>query len=40
LLREVALGTTPEAVQKVTEPILRVSPELKTISVMHEMIRR
>jgi len=40
LLREVAQGITPEAVQKVTEPALRVSPDLKTISVMPEAIRR
>ena len=40
LLREVAPGITPEAVQKVTEPTLRVSPDLKTISVMPEAIRR
>src|ERR1044071_4198624 len=31
LLREVAPGVTPEDVQKVTEPKLRVSPELRTI---------
>lgn len=40
LLREVAPGVTPEAVQKVTEPVLRVSPDLKTISVTPEMVRR
>jgi len=40
LLREVAPGMTPEAVQKVTEPTLRVSPDLKTISVMPEAVRR
>jgi 3-oxoacid CoA-transferase subunit B len=34
LLREVAPGLTPEAVQKVTEPILRVAPNCKSISVM------
>jgi len=33
LLREVAPGVTPEDVQKVTEPKLRVSPELRTIKV-------
>ncbi len=33
VLREIAPGTTPEEVQKVTEPRLIVSPELKTISV-------
>lgn len=40
LLREVAPGVTPEAVQRVTEPVLRVSPDLKTISVTPEMVRR
>jgi len=40
LLREVAPGRTPEAVQKVTEPKLLVSPDLKIISVMPEPIRR
>jgi len=40
LLREVAPGMTPEAVQKLTEPKLLVSPNLKTISVMPESIRR
>ncbi len=40
LLREVAPGMTPEAVQKVTEPKLLVAPDLKTISVMPETIRR
>lgn len=30
LLKEVAPGVTPEEVQKVTEPILRVAPDLKT----------
>ncbi|HUJ82123.1 MAG TPA: CoA transferase subunit B, partial [Candidatus Acidoferrales bacterium] len=40
LLREVAPGMTPEAVQKVTEPKLLVSPDLKIISVMPEPIRR
>ena len=39
LLREVAPGFTPEAVQKVTEPALRVSPDWKTISVMPETVR-
>jgi 3-oxoacid CoA-transferase subunit B len=34
VLREVAPGLTPEAVQKVTEPILRVAPDWKPISVM------
>ena len=33
VLREVAPGVTPEAVQKMTEPKLRVSENLKTISV-------
>ncbi|MBZ5660441.1 MAG: CoA transferase subunit B [Acidobacteriia bacterium] len=33
VLREVAPGVTPEAVQKLTEPKLKVSPNLKTISV-------
>jgi len=33
LLREVAPGVTPEAVQKVTEAKLRVAEDLKTISV-------
>jgi 3-oxoacid CoA-transferase subunit B len=33
LLREVAPGVTPEAVQKVTEPTLLWAPDLKTISV-------
>ncbi|MGA9884771.1 MAG: CoA transferase subunit B [Candidatus Acidiferrales bacterium] len=32
-LLEVAPGETPESVQKVTQPALRVSPQLKTISV-------
>jgi len=40
LLREVAPGMTPEAVQKLTEPALRVASDLKTISVMPEAIRR
>jgi acyl CoA:acetate/3-ketoacid CoA transferase beta subunit len=33
LLREVAPGVTPEAVQKVTGAKLRVAADLKTISV-------
>jgi 3-oxoacid CoA-transferase subunit B len=33
VLREVAPGVTPEDVQKVTEPTLRISPELRTIKV-------
>ena len=33
LLREIASGMTVEALQKVTEPKLRASPDLKTISV-------
>src|SRR5438093_10458144 len=33
LLREIAPGVTPDDVQKVTEPKLRVSPELRTIKV-------
>lgn len=33
VLREVAPGVTPEAVQKLTEPILKVAENLKTISV-------
>src|SRR6202795_2840558 len=33
LLREVAPGVTPEAVQKVTEPKLRIAENLKTMSV-------
>jgi 3-oxoacid CoA-transferase subunit B len=40
LLREVAPGMTPEAVQKLTEPKLLVAPDLKTISVMPETVRR
>jgi 3-oxoacid CoA-transferase subunit B len=39
LLREVAPGLTPEAVQKVTEPILRVQPDWKMISVTAETVR-
>jgi 3-oxoacid CoA-transferase subunit B len=33
VLREVAPGVTPEDVQKVTEPTLKLAPDLKTISV-------
>jgi 3-oxoacid CoA-transferase subunit B len=33
LLREVAAGITPEAVQKLTEPRLRIAPGLSTMSV-------
>ncbi len=33
LLREVAEGVTPDAVQKVTEPVLLRAPDLKTITV-------
>jgi 3-oxoacid CoA-transferase subunit B len=33
VLREVAPGVTPEAVQKLTEPKLRIAKDLKTISV-------
>ena len=33
LLKEVAPGVTPEDVQRVTEPKLRVSPQLKTVKV-------
>jgi 3-oxoacid CoA-transferase subunit B len=33
LLREVAAGVTPEAVQKLTEPRLRIAADLSTISV-------
>src|SRR5467141_449731 len=33
VLREVAPGVTPDAVQKVTEPTLRIAENLKTISV-------
>ena len=40
LLREVAPGVTPEAVQKLTEPTLKVAPDLKTISVGPEMVQR
>jgi 3-oxoacid CoA-transferase subunit B len=31
LLREIAPGVTPEDVQKVTEPTLAISPDLKTM---------
>jgi 3-oxoacid CoA-transferase subunit B len=31
VLKEVAPGVTPEDVQKVTEPLLRISPELRTM---------
>ncbi|HXX19577.1 MAG TPA: CoA transferase subunit B [Candidatus Acidoferrum sp.] len=40
LLREVAPGVTPEAVQKVTEPTLRIATDLKTICVTPETVRR
>jgi 3-oxoacid CoA-transferase subunit B len=40
LLREVAAGVTPEAVQKVTEATLRVAPDLKTIRVQPEVVQR
>jgi 3-oxoacid CoA-transferase subunit B len=40
VLREVAPGVTPEAVQKVTEAALRVVPDLKTISAQPEAVRR
>lgn len=33
LLREVASGVTPEQVQKVTEPVLQLAPDLQTIAV-------
>ena len=33
VLREVAPGVTPEEIQKVTEPKLRVAKNLKTISL-------
>jgi 3-oxoacid CoA-transferase subunit B len=39
LLREIAPGITPEAVQKVTEARLHVASDLKTISVMPEMAK-
>jgi 3-oxoacid CoA-transferase subunit B len=32
VLREVAPGVTPEAVQKATEPKLRIAPDLKPMS--------
>ena len=40
LLREVAPEVTPDAVQKVTEPALRIAPSLRTISVTSETIHR
>jgi 3-oxoacid CoA-transferase subunit B len=40
LLREVAPEVTPDAVQKVTEPALRIAPSLRTISVTSETIQR
>ena len=33
VLKEVAPGVTPEDVQKVTEPLLRISPELRTMQL-------
>jgi len=39
LLREVAPGLAPADVQRVTEPILRVSPDCKTISLTAEAVR-
>jgi 3-oxoacid CoA-transferase subunit B len=33
VLREVAHGTTPQEVQRLTEPTLRIAPDLKTISI-------
>jgi acyl CoA:acetate/3-ketoacid CoA transferase beta subunit len=33
VLREIAPGVTPEEVQKVTEPTLALSPDLKTMQV-------
>ena len=33
VLREVAAGVTPADVQKLTEPVLRIAPDLKTIAV-------
>ena len=33
VLKEVAAGVTPEEVQKATEPVLQLSPDLQTISV-------
>jgi 3-oxoacid CoA-transferase subunit B len=40
LLREVAAGVTPEAVQKVTEARLRVAADLKTIPVQPEVVQQ
>jgi len=40
VLREVAPEVTPDAVQKVTEPALRIAPSLRTISVRSETIHR
>ena len=40
VLREVAPEVTPDAVQKVTEPALRIAPSLRTISVTSETIQR
>ncbi len=40
VLREVAPGVTPQAVQKVTEPTLEIAPDLKTISVVPETVER
>ena len=40
LLREVAPEVTSDAVQEVTEPVLRIAPNLKTISVTSETIQR
>ena len=40
VLREVAPEVTPDAVQKVTEPALRIAPSLRTISVTSETIHR
>ena len=40
LLCEVAPAVTPETVQKATEAALRISPDLKTISVTPETVRR
>jgi 3-oxoacid CoA-transferase subunit B len=33
VLKEVAPGVTPEDVQKVTEPLLKISPELRTMQL-------
>jgi 3-oxoacid CoA-transferase subunit B len=33
VLREVAPGTTPQEVQRLTEPALRIAPDLKTINI-------